>query len=468
MFFPDSTASELRCQSCPKKFITPWSLLKHAQGVHALGIYLNNEVQKQNTHIFSNKYISETQNGAVNVEYIPTNHVVSDDSTGVITAPDTIDEHAIDKLVSPCECDKCVVTSPQNRASLLKPKLEEAVGEVGNHDGNNSKQENKIPKDKSSSEPDESEKQICCNNQDCGVTLLPVTHEDLKKCCSAVVPKKRKRHMVIKHLGGHGSLARRRNELKRRVVTPTNIPTNIYIDFDSNEITRKAETTSFPASNQESMSDRQKKVNVSTNNSNEINSKIASQKMNTEREPAAASQTKSVIIAPGSSFSIPLSMAYSQAFSPFRTNSVEIMEIPQVSTSSTESSGKLAAPAGVTMTIGENSNQQQIDLSSCTTTEMSEGTTISTSEGGMSFTIPGNGSENDDKKEESTMEFFIGSKMSDEKGKGGKKRRYPTSKPFKCDQCDHAFNQRIHLKKHQSKHTGMDCQYVNIKVNTQV
>ncbi|XP_025114887.1 zinc finger protein 70-like [Pomacea canaliculata] len=38
---------------------------------------------------------------------------------------------------------------------------------------------------------------------------------------------------------------------------------------------------------------------------------------------------------------------------------------------------------------------------------------------------------------------------------GRKRRRYPTSRPFKCDQCDKAFNQRIHLKKHMSKHTGV-------------
>lgn len=36
----------------------------------------------------------------------------------------------------------------------------------------------------------------------------------------------------------------------------------------------------------------------------------------------------------------------------------------------------------------------------------------------------------------------------------GKKRRYPTTRPFKCDHCEHSFNQRIHLKKHLSKHTG--------------
>ncbi|RUS85844.1 hypothetical protein EGW08_006396 [Elysia chlorotica] len=36
-----------------------------------------------------------------------------------------------------------------------------------------------------------------------------------------------------------------------------------------------------------------------------------------------------------------------------------------------------------------------------------------------------------------------------------KKRRYPTSRPFKCPHCDQAFNQRIHLKKHMSKHTGV-------------
>ncbi|KAK0043100.1 zinc finger protein 70 [Biomphalaria pfeifferi] len=40
-------------------------------------------------------------------------------------------------------------------------------------------------------------------------------------------------------------------------------------------------------------------------------------------------------------------------------------------------------------------------------------------------------------------------------GKLMKKRRYPTSRPFKCIHCEQAFNQRIHLKKHMSKHTGV-------------
>lgn len=40
------------------------------------------------------------------------------------------------------------------------------------------------------------------------------------------------------------------------------------------------------------------------------------------------------------------------------------------------------------------------------------------------------------------------------RGNGYRKRRYPTTKPFKCEQCERAFNQRIHLKKHMSKHTG--------------
>ena len=38
---------------------------------------------------------------------------------------------------------------------------------------------------------------------------------------------------------------------------------------------------------------------------------------------------------------------------------------------------------------------------------------------------------------------------------GTKKRRYPTSRPHKCSECDQAFNQPIHLRKHMSKHTGM-------------
>ena len=34
------------------------------------------------------------------------------------------------------------------------------------------------------------------------------------------------------------------------------------------------------------------------------------------------------------------------------------------------------------------------------------------------------------------------------------KKKYPTSKPFKCDHCGDSFNQRVHLKKHSFKHTG--------------
>ncbi|CAD5118577.1 DgyrCDS7265 [Dimorphilus gyrociliatus] len=36
-----------------------------------------------------------------------------------------------------------------------------------------------------------------------------------------------------------------------------------------------------------------------------------------------------------------------------------------------------------------------------------------------------------------------------------RKRRYPTTKPFSCEMCKESFNQRIHLKKHMSKHTGI-------------
>lgn len=36
-----------------------------------------------------------------------------------------------------------------------------------------------------------------------------------------------------------------------------------------------------------------------------------------------------------------------------------------------------------------------------------------------------------------------------------RKRKYPTTKPFSCEECKESFNQRIHLKKHMSKHTGI-------------
>ena len=41
--------------------------------------------------------------------------------------------------------------------------------------------------------------QCNCCNENCGVTMMPGTHEKLRKCCIGVVPKKRKRHMETKH-----------------------------------------------------------------------------------------------------------------------------------------------------------------------------------------------------------------------------------------------------------------------------
>ncbi|ELT97070.1 hypothetical protein CAPTEDRAFT_181403 [Capitella teleta] len=58
---------------------------------------------------------------------------------------------------------------------------------------------------------------------------------------------------------------------------------------------------------------------------------------------------------------------------------------------------------------------------------------------------------------------------SPNENKAQKKRKYPTSKPFKCNVCDRSFNQRIHLKKHESKHTGIKpykcdkCDYATVE-----
>ena len=55
---------------------------------------------------------------------------------------------------------------------------------------------------------------------------------------------------------------------------------------------------------------------------------------------------------------------------------------------------------------------------------------------------------------DSEADVSVGGTDGETPGGRGRKRRYPTSRPFKCDQCNDAFNQRIHLKKHLSKHTG--------------
>jgi len=209
-----------------------------------------------------------------------------------------------------------------------------------------------------------------------------------EKCCSSVLPKKRKRHMEIKHASSR----------KRQPVVSSG-PTSIYIDLEPG-----SEGHSFQAS--VSHSSVQDAVTVTESESTEM------------LRPSL--HRRSVIIQPGMTFSIPVSHA-SVSLAPSLNGPIVANTVMANGTSSYErASGVVDSKPTASDTV---MCQPVQELTGCST---------------------------DDRHLQDG---------SEEQGQGKtlehKRRRYPTSRPFKCDQCDNAFNQRIHLKKHQSKHTGI-------------
>ena len=60
------------------------------------------------------------------------------------------------------------------------------------------------------------------------------THETIKKCCAAVLPKKRKRHMETKHMPNFWSrYSRRRYFCGNRKLNRSSSSSTIYIDLET-------------------------------------------------------------------------------------------------------------------------------------------------------------------------------------------------------------------------------------------
>ncbi len=294
-----------------------------------------------------------------------------------------------------------------------------------------------------------------CGLVDCGVTVMPGTHEKLKECCNSVVPKKRKRHMETKHVLP-GVLTRRLRKTRDTsrdkeptVSTPklsqkvmpshTELPSigDIIIDLDTrNEIPEN-----------DSLANKKTKDKLSHEKS-VTKKQLISQANN-------KSAWKSVIIQPGTSFSIPVTSS----------QSLPLLQLPVYveaggSKKPASSSGRKPLLVAGSSTVASKSaisvRLVKSNVISVQGKNMSDSQNESSmmqysSETGIVLLQNTSEENNEDQNDQNN-----GSLNADEgsHGRKGKKRRYPTSKPFKCAECDHAFNQRIHLRKHQSKHTG--------------
>ena len=226
-------------------------------------------------------------------------------------------------------------------------------------------------------------------------------HSAVFDCCSSVLPKKRKRHMEVKH-----------GSSRKRVPVVSSGPTSIYIDLEP-----APEGHSFQASlSHDTMQDP-----------------AALPETESSGIPRPSPRRRSVIIQPGMTFSIPVSHdSVSLAAScnyPIVADSVTAQD-------TSSHSEKLTS-------------EQQLQASSVVDSTATAGDTV------MYHTIQRlTADEQKNSTDESLHDRLIGEEQSHGRNLELKRRRYPTSRPFKCDQCDDAFNQRIHLKKHQSKHTG--------------
>lgn len=296
----------------------------------------------------------------------------------------------------------------------------------------------------------------CCSSQECGVEVIPGTHESLQKCCYAVAPKKRKRHMETKHVPSYWRTRFNRRRMLGIRDSSFRRPASrsqgtIYIDLkpESGEV-------STSRSNNETSPESMRTTNFDSNHGDSMGIHMTGMtRDSTSKANSQKPSRGSFYIKPRAVFSIPISYTIpTQALDTSKTsrsdtnststeqgiqsdNSPSSTLSDRDSSVSTLSGYHISSNSGrISTSVSSDSHIYGIDIPSL----ISQAT--------RQFNLVPSSSEcveSNDKDDQSGEEAD---------GKLGRKRRYPTTKPYKCDQCDNAFNQRIHLKKHMSKHTG--------------
>ncbi|KAL3859529.1 hypothetical protein ACJMK2_009745 [Sinanodonta woodiana] len=298
----------------------------------------------------------------------------------------------------------------------------------------------------------------CCNNQTCGVTVIPGTHECLKKCCNAVVPKKRKRHFETKHMSfSSHKFSRRRSVCEGEPFEPSKDDSNnadeghtIYIDVKPEEMQCPMSSTAVTTETSSSSS-----VPFMSSASN-----CTGQNFDTKKTGNKQRKSRSVFLKPGAVISIPFTYAF-----PPVTSSVPPL-IPQSLTRVRSIPPRLSVPVqkatmssktfhqGETVSeTAENPNRMLILGPSTAKGDSVRVVSPRNPTITLSYTATSSSMGSESAENEASDTSHI--PMLSEGQQMGRRRKYPTSRPFKCDMCTLAFNQRIHLKKHMSKHTGI-------------
>lgn len=411
----------LACQSCPAEFGTPWSLLTHAQNVHALKIYFERTSEK-----LGNRQEAEQKRVKFSTSFM-------DNGNRDITAEEGAGENVAESnkySQRHCDAGQAKFSSKNKRPKNDElPDGKNWTASDESDEGHARIQIDVVKDDHSSFYKSSS------NESPESTQRLPDTA--LKKCCSSVVPKKRKRHMEMKHM--IGSIGSGMTKGRRRLGGSAEGPTSILIDFEpQEEFLTKCSDARYDA-----------KYDADPEGWENDEQQQRGSKRRQEARFYQPLKQHSVIIQPGMTFSIPVSYSMEPSVSIYNSSpssSVAFPKPPRAGAARDETQSRAAGKveefgqtSGTGSAVGDNKNED----SSGPYEEMPKSKRQSSSQ-----------SEAMETSMQSGREVMFGV-MQGSDNLGQKKRRYPTSRPFKCDQCEDSFNQRIHLQKHQSKHTGV-------------
>ena len=266
---------------------------------------------------------------------------------------------------------------------------------------------------------DDSNEDECCSTQGCGVTVIPGSHESLKECCNAVVPKKRKRHMEQKHMPfawGSSRYASRKLLNRSKVCTASKAasllmmsrqpssPGHIYIDVEPESLMSSDSNSNIDSA---SLSVVQSLSGPLTSSGNLMTSS------------ETVGKQKSLIIQPGAVFSIPFTYT-----------------IPNPSQGPSTKSMSTSTAQSLVITTQTSSDAYMMNLA----TSPPKYETSPTSQAGT--------------REAIRSSILARRLQRAENSEAEEKGNSEGKKPFQCEKCTMGFKQRIHLKKHMSKHTG--------------
>lgn len=373
--------------------------MEHAQNVHALKIYLEtgpfpSGIIKEQSALFKRSNVTDsfcdTENITSNPEMLPYTPQQSVNLNGAVALMLNDSVSCGLQVLSACSVDYTAQDQFSNSELMQSSVCRDLSENFENISPKEYVDDNKLMHISG----DLAMQTVC--TEDPGQT--PV----LEKCCSTVLPKKRRRHVEIMH-----------NSSRKRVPIVSSGPTSIYIDLEPG-----AESDSFQAS-----------LSHDTVPDPLILPESESSNM---QQPTF--RRHSVIIQPGVTFSIPVSCESVSLAPSFNYPIVADSETVHDTGSQNQTSiGEGHLRVGNLVDSGQPTAADAVtyhpdqELATCLQKNSND---------------------------QSSHNVLVGEEQGCGKTLENKRSRYPTSRPFKCDQCDNAFNQRIHLRKHQSKHTG--------------